>query len=78
MDIFSRLLFRMQLELMDHITLENIFDFINLISYAALTLHVNLRIKEYSRNEVGRGYLVAVTGSTWQLRGVFGKILKTF
>ena len=27
-------------------------------------------VRQYPRNGVGRGYLVAITGSTWQLRGI--------
>ena len=29
-------------------------------------------VRRFSRNGIGRGYLVAVTGSTWQLRGLCG------
>ena len=28
-------------------------------------------VRQFSRNGVGRGYLVAVTGSSWQLRGLY-------
>ena len=53
----------------------NVYRFI-LASNVAVTLSQKAvpksHVRRFSRNDVGRGYVVAVTGSSWQVRDVRG------